>query len=150
MSRSSYIAFRFSAMDISSRRKMRSAEKPTTPPTSTAPRRKAIACCLGRSSAIGLAREEIVDGHVTVADRRSARGGLDAGGRWGDERGVGVARLELLGARHGEARGEDECGSGDEAGPDHLGKLGPPDGALIAASDEVEDSRLECVPVALL
>src|SRR5690348_17411240 len=149
MSRSSYIAFRFSAMDISSWRNMRSAEKPTTPPTSTAPRRKAIACCFGRSMDIGLPREKEMDGHVTVTHRGGAGGWLDAARRGRDERGVGAARLELARARHGDGCGEDERGRGDEPGPDHVGQLVPPHGALVAAGDVVEDARLEGIPVAL-
>src|SRR6476659_1028752 len=108
ISRSSYIAVRFAVIDVSSRRKTRSAEKPTTPPTRTAPRRKAIACCLGRSMAIGLTREKEVNGHVTIAHRGSASVRLDAAGRGRDERGVGAARLELLRACHGDGGGEDQ------------------------------------------
>src|SRR4051812_25853182 len=106
-------------MLLSSCRNTRSAEKPTTPPTRTAPRRKASACCLGRDMV--LARDEIVNGEVPVADRGCTSGGSFHRGRSRiDDARVGAAHLELARVHERRAGNEDERRRGYHAGPCHL------------------------------
>src|SRR4051812_34547521 len=108
----------------------RSAEKPSTPPTSTAPSRNMSACCLERCMRISLFGNNEPERIVArlrsrTLNRRSLDGGARDRGRREQLliRGLGG---RLLGAEHRNPRGDDEDGGGDQRRAQPAIELGPP------------------------
>src|SRR3954449_5618459 len=82
----------------------RSAEKPSTPPTSTAPSRNMSACCLDRCTGLSLVGQDETKGVVARLLLRTLDGGRFDGsagdGRRGEKLFVGGRRVGLMRAEH--------------------------------------------------
>src|SRR4051812_42179516 len=108
----------------------RSAEKPRTPPTSTAPSKNMSACCLERCTALSLVGQDETKGVVARLLRRPLdRGGFDR--RTGDRRRseqllIRRRCVRLVRAEHRDACSDDEDRGGDERGLQPAIELRPP------------------------
>src|ERR1041385_6453756 len=131
----------------------RSAEKPRTPPTSTAPSRNMSACCLERCTDFSLVTQN--ETKDVGARLRSLWWTLHGGrfhrstgdGRRLEQLRVGVCRVRLIGAEHGETGGENQDRGGQERRPEPAIELRPP--PELHFGDSTHDPGLELVPVGM-